>query len=115
VGTEHSMSSLKGREVPAKRGENMRALMTLTALVATTLFIGSAVAQQKLTGTGQFCIKGASGPIKCEYQTMAQCEQARPQGSSDQCVSRSEAAGTIGGPTPSAQPEQPSAPGEQKD
>ena len=87
----------------------MRAtLSTGTALVAATLFMGPAVAQnqQQVTGTGQFCIKGASGPIKCEYQTMAQCEQARPSGSPDQCVSRSEA-GTVGRAAPS--------PGDQKD
>ena len=88
----------------------MRAtLFTWTALVAAGLFLGPAVAQnqQQLTGTGQFCIKGASGPIKCEYQTMAQCEQARPSGSPDQCVPRSEA-GTVGrAPAP--------APGDQKD
>ncbi len=79
----------------------MRALLTSTALFAAT-FMGPAVAQnqQQFTGTGQFCIKGASGPIKCEYQTMAQCEQARPSGSSDQCVPRSEA-GTVGRAAPS--------------
>lgn len=90
----------------------MRATIA-TALVAATLFVGSAVAQQQqLSGTGQFCLKGATGPIKCEYQTMAQCDQARPQGSPDQCVSRSQAQGTIGGP---ALREQPNAPGQQKD
>jgi len=94
----------------------MRATMTSTALVAATLLAGLAVAQQQqLTGTGQFCIKGASGPIKCEYQTAVQCEQARPQGSSDQCISRSQAEGTVGGPGASAPREQPSSPGEQKD
>jgi hypothetical protein len=89
----------------------MKALMTSTALLAATLFMGPAVAQnqQQVTGTGQFCIKGASGPIKCEYQTMAQCQEARPLGSSDQCVDRSQAQGTVG------RRELPSAPGEQKD
>jgi hypothetical protein len=88
----------------------MRAtLFTGTALVAATLLMAPAVAQnqQQVTGAGQFCIKGASGPIKCEYQTMAQCEQARPSGSPDQCVARSEA-GTVGrAPAPT--------PGDQKD
>ena len=87
----------------------MKPLMTSTALLAATLFMGPALAQnqQQVSGTGQFCIKGASGPIKCEYQTMAQCEQARPSGSTDQCVARAEA-GTVGrAPAP--------APGEQKD
>jgi len=78
-------------------------------VLAVTLFMGLAAAQnqQQLTGTGQFCIQGASGPIKCEYQTMAQCEQARPSGSPDKCVPRSEASTVGRGPAP--------APGEQKD
>ena len=91
----------------------MRAMIASAVLVAATFFVGSAVAQQQqLAGTGQFCIKGPTGPIKCEYQTMEQCQQARPQGSADQCLSRSQAQGTVGGP---AAREQPSAPGEQKD
>ena len=94
----------------------MRTTTASAALVAATLITGPAMAQQQLTGTGQFCIKGATGPVKCAYQTMAQCEQARPQGSSDQCISRPDAAaGTVGGPGASAPREQPSAPGEQKD
>ena len=91
----------------------MRMTIASTALVAATLFAGSAVAQQQqVAGTGQFCIKGATGPIKCEYQTMEQCQQARPQGAADQCLARAQAQGTVGGPA--ARP-QPSAPGEQKD
>ena len=88
----------------------MRAMLfTGTALVAAGLLMAPVAAQhqQQFTGTGQFCIKGASGPIKCEYRTMAQCEQARPSGSPDQCVARAEA-GTVGrAPAPS--------PGDQKD
>ena len=90
----------------------MRAIVVSTTLIAASLFGGSAVAQQQLTGTDAFCVKGATGPIKCEYRTMEQCQQARPQGPADQCVARSQAQGTVGGP---AQREQPSAPGEQKD
>lgn len=83
----------------------MKAMLTTTAALAlATLFVGPTVAQQpqQLVGTGQFCIKGASGPVKCEYQTMAQCEQGRPAGSSDQCMSRSQAEGTVGGPPPAS-------------
>ena len=89
----------------------MKPLMTSTALFAAILFVGPAVAQnqQQVTGTGQICIKGESGPIKCEYQTMAQCQEARPLGSTDQCVARAQAQGTVG------RRELPSAPGEQKD
>jgi hypothetical protein len=88
-------------------------MIASTALLAATLFVGSAAAQhQQLSGTGQFCIKGATGPIKCEYRTMEQCQQARPQGTSEQCLSRLQLQSTVGGP---AAREQPSAPGEQKD
>jgi hypothetical protein len=91
----------------------MQAITVSTTLVALTLIAGAAIAQQQqVTGTGAFCIKGATGPAKCEYQTMAQCDQARPQGSADQCVTRSQAAGTVGGPTLR---EQPNPPGGQKD
>ena len=87
----------------------MRTPTISTVAAAIALFMGSAFAQnqQQLSGTGQFCIKGASGPVKCEYQTLAECEQARPTGSPDQCVTRS-VAGTVGrAPAP--------APNEQKD
>jgi hypothetical protein len=89
----------------------MKPLMISTGLLAATLFAGPAVPQnqQQVTGTGQFCITGGSGPVKCEYQTMAQCQQARPLGSTDQCVDRAQAQGTVGGRA------LPSAPGEQKD
>ena len=91
----------------------MRMTIASTALVVATLLAGPAIAQQQqLAGSGQFCIKGATGPIRCEYQTMEQCQQARPQGPADQCLSRSQVQSTVGGP---AAREQPSAPGEQKD
>jgi len=81
--------------------KTMRSLITSTALVTAMFLAGPAVAQQQqLSGTEQFCIKGATGPVKCEYQTMAQCEQARPAGSADQCLSRSQAAGTVGSGSP---------------
>lgn len=93
----------------------MRTIATSTALLAILLFIAPVAAQQQVSGTGQFCIKGPTGPVKCEYQTMAQCQQARPQGSADQCLERARAESTVGGPASPAQREQPSAPGEQKD
>ena len=80
----------------------MKATMTLAGLAGITFFIGTAVAQeQQLTGTGQFCIKSQTGPVKCEYQTNEQCQQARPQNSNDQCVSRSHVESTVGGPASS--------------
>ena len=83
----------------------MKTMMTSTALVAVALFMGPATAQQQqLTGTAQYCLKSASGPIKCEYHTMAHCKQAQP-GSSDQCLPRSQVEGssTFGGPPPGEQ------------
>src|SRR5262245_52881909 len=83
---------------PLPKGAKMKAPVILTALAASTLLMTAALAQQKLVGNGSFCLKGASGPAKCEFVTMAQCEQARPPGSIDQCVSRSQIEGTTGGP-----------------
>ncbi len=90
----------------------MRTIVASVALIALNLATGPVAAEQQMTGSGDFCIKGATGPVKCEYQTMAQCDQARPQGSADQCVARSQAAGTTAGPTLR---EQPNPPGAQKD
>jgi hypothetical protein len=95
-----------------RRPTPMRTIIALTTLVAVTLLSGPVLAQQQITGTGAFCIKGSTGPVKCEYQTMESCQQARPQGVADQCVSRAQAEGTVGG---RPRREQPSAPGEQKD
>jgi hypothetical protein len=77
-----------------------------TAALLAVFIVGPAAAQkqQQIVGTAQFCIKGASGPIKCEYPTMAQCDQAKPQGSNDQCVERSEAQSPRGSaPSPGTQ------------
>jgi hypothetical protein len=93
----------------------MTIMVGLSALVGATLFIGSASAQQQVTGTDQFCIRGPTGPIKCDYQSMAQCEQARPRNENDRCVSRSQTEPTFGGPAPSGQREQAPTPGEQRD
>ena len=86
----------------------MRSLMMATALVAAMFAAGPVAAQQpaqqQLSGTDQFCLKGATGPIRCEYQTIALCEKARPAGSADQCVSRSEAEGTVGVGKPAPMP-----------
>jgi hypothetical protein len=71
----------------------MRTLIATTALVTATLLAVPASAQM---GTGQFCLKSGAGEAKCNYQTMAQCEQARPAGSSDQCVDKSQVSGTTG-------------------
>ena len=79
--------------------------------LGTIALIGSAVAQQRITGSGQFCIQGPTGPIRCEFATMEQCQQLRPPSENDRCVSRSQAAGTVGGPAREPAP----MPDEQKD
>jgi hypothetical protein len=91
----------------------MKTILTSTALLV--LLAGSAVAQQPAAASGQVCIKAPSGALKCEYQTMAQCEAARPAGSSDPCVTRSSPDSTVGGPVPSEQRQPAPAPGDQKD
>jgi hypothetical protein len=94
----------------------MKASVTLAGLAGIALFMGAAVAQeQQLTGTGQFCIKSATGPVKCDYQTNAQCQQARPQNSSDQCLSRTQLEGTVGGAASSDKSEGTGLPGDQRD
>jgi hypothetical protein len=91
----------------------IRAMTTSTALIVAVVLAGPAGAQQQqqIAGAGQYCIKGATGPIRCEYQNLEQCQQARPQGD-DQCVSRSVAEGTVGA-SPQRHPAP--APGDQKD
>ena len=93
----------------------MRAMTMSTTLVAAGLFIGSAAAQQQIAGSGQFCLKGPTATIKCEYQTMAQCQQERPANENDRCISRSQAEGTVGGPVPSDRRDPAPTPDEQKD
>lgn len=66
--------------------------------LGTIALIGSAVAQQQITGSGQFCVKGPTGPIKCEFATMERCQQERPRNENERCVSRLQAEGTVGGP-----------------
>jgi hypothetical protein len=68
----------------------MRPLM-MTFGVAIAMSLNSAVvAEQKgqFVGPGQFCLKKAAGPSQCQWQTKEQCEQARPAGSPDHCVDR---------------------------
>jgi hypothetical protein len=93
----------------------MKAMIASTTLVAA-LFTGPAVAQQQqqTTGTAQYCLKGATGPIKCEFHNRADCEAAKPSNSSDQCVLRSEQQGTVGGRSAAPEPP-PGMPGNQKD
>ena len=58
------------------------------ALLTSASLCGPVIGQQRVVGTGQFCLKKAAGPLQCQWQTKEQCEQARPAGSPDQCVDR---------------------------
>jgi Protein of unknown function (DUF3551) len=82
---------------PHTRGETMRVLIAASALTLALLSTPS-VAQ---TGSGRFCLKGPSGAAQCNFQTMAQCEQAKPAGSTSQCLDRSQVQGTTGSGAPS--------------
>ena len=75
----------------------MRTLIA-ASVVTLALLTTPSVAQ---TGTGQFCLKGATGSPQCSYQTMAQCEAAKPAGSASQCLDRSQVQGTTGSGAPS--------------
>jgi hypothetical protein len=78
----------------------MRTLIAASA-VTFALLTTPSVAQ---TGAGQFCLKGPTGAAQCAYQTMAQCEQAKPAGSTSQCLDRTQVQGTtgsgVGAPSP---------------
>ena len=71
----------------------MRTFAISIALTLATLASPSAGAQ---TGSGEFCLKTMDGQAKCDYRSMAQCEQARPAGSKDQCVEKLQLGGTTG-------------------
>ena len=92
------------------RGIAMRTMIASSALAAATLLAASTIATaQTPMGDAPVCVKSAAGPISCIYRTMAACEQSKPPGSSDQCVDRAQAGGTMGAgggmsPTPSPSP-----------
>jgi hypothetical protein len=75
----------------------MRTMIASSALVAAALVAAPTVAvAQTPMGDGAFCLKSASGPTSCVYQTMAACELAKLTGTGDQCISKAQAGGTTG-------------------
>jgi hypothetical protein len=68
-------------------------MRTFLAAAGIVMCMQVAVAQ---TGSAPFCLKTATGQLRCTYATMGQCEEARPSASADQCITRSDAAGTTG-------------------
>ena len=88
----------------------MRTLIASSALVAAALL---ATPQLAAAQDAPFCLKSVSGVTNCIYQTMAQCEQTKPPGSADQCLSAVQAGGTTGQGSQPPVPGMPRPPGSQ--
>ena len=89
----------------------MRTLIASCAVVAATLLAPSFSIAQTPMGDAPYCLKSGSGPTSCVYRTMAECEQAKRAGSTDQCVDKSQSGGTTGaGGAMSAPPSPPPSP-----
>ena len=88
----------------------MRTLIASSALVAAALLTTPQLATAQ---NAPFCLKSVSGVTNCIYQSMAQCEQAKPAGSADQCLSAAQAGGTTGQGSQQQQPGMPRQPGSQ--
>jgi hypothetical protein len=71
----------------------MRTLIASSALVAAALLT---TPQYAAAQSSPYCLKSVSGVTNCIYQSMAQCEQAKPAGTADQCLSAAQAGGTTG-------------------
>ena len=70
-----------------------RFTLTLVGLLLAAFVSAQAQVSQNMTGSGPFCLKSSAGNASCIYQTMAQCEQAKPSSSSDQCLDRAQIIG----------------------
>jgi hypothetical protein len=55
------------------------------------------------TGSSQFCLQTAAG-ARCVFDTMGDCERARGNFSSSQCMTRADAHGTTGLGEPPSRP-----------
>jgi hypothetical protein len=74
----------------------MRKLLSVTLMTLSTLSQAALAQTGTGTGTAPFCLKKMTGELSCTYATMGECDQARPSMSSDQCMTRADAAGTTG-------------------
>jgi hypothetical protein len=72
----------------------MRKLLSVMLLTLCTL--SQVALAQTGTGTAPFCLKKMTGELSCTYASMGECDQARPSMSSDQCMTRADAAGATG-------------------
>ena len=73
----------------------MRSLITAAAMTFAVLTAQSAIAQD-ITGDRQICLSTPSSLSMCQFQTMAQCENAKLPATISRCVDRSEVEGTVG-------------------
>jgi hypothetical protein len=80
-------------KVPNTEVIPMRTLCTTISLLALFAAIHVAAAQ---SGNAPFCLKTPTGQVRCSFATMGECERARPNASSGQCITRSDAGGTTG-------------------
>lgn len=71
----------------------MRSLLASTVFLVLAATMHVAAAQ---TGNAPFCLKAASGQLRCVYPTIGECEQARSSATSDQCITRSDVGGATG-------------------
>jgi hypothetical protein len=86
----------------------MKTLTALTAAVALIAGMSVASAQTSsmdksstmgstsmhVTGTGQFCIKGASGALNCEYASLSACQKVAKSGESCEAKPSTTGSGT---------------------
>ena len=70
----------------------MKSLAALAAIVALCATPQVAAAQ---TGTAPFCLQTVAG-ARCVFGTMGDCERARGDAPSTQCITRADAHGTTG-------------------
>jgi hypothetical protein len=71
----------------------MQTLIASSALVVVALTAMSPTAfsqaRQEQSPQNRFCLEiRAESQARCAYQTLAQCERARPRGSADRCYDR---------------------------
>src|SRR5688500_16804995 len=83
-----------------RRGPGWSAALVIEAVMMPRVFVAIgllcaiphvAAAQ---TGAAPFCLQTVGGGVRCVFGTMGECERARANPSSSQCITRSDAQGT---------------------
>jgi len=70
----------------------MKNLAASAALIALSALPQLAAAQ---SGAGQFCLQTAAG-ARCVFSSMGECEKAKANSPSGQCITRTDARGATG-------------------